>query len=340
MIDEAARVSDRLRFADVGDVTRRPYATADASALAGLMNAVESHAGGRPAYTAAGLDGLVKALVADPATDSTLVFEGPDSLIAAAFTTTPPAGGFRVYLSGGVRPDRRGLGIGRDLLARQVDRAREIHAARSLGSGSPGAAWQAEARTPEGDRDAARLFRRLGLAPIRYWFEMTAGTANPPRVPVPDGLRVEWYRSDMADALYRAHQDAFAQNWSFQRRDAASWARLTVDAPSFAPELSFLAYGGTGVLAGYLLAYRESDAARAYVGQVGVLPSWRRRGLAGAMLARMLTAAGETGRSTVGLSVDAASPTGAVAVYERVGFRVESTAVTHGVSIGAGGEQG
>jgi len=305
-------------------VFRRPYAVTDAAALADLMNIIEAHAGGQPAYTGATLDGLVRALVADPTTDSILVFDGGGTdLIAAAFTTTPPAGGFRVYLTGGVRPDRRGRGIGRDLLDWQVGRARAIHAARA-----PGIAWQAEARTPQGDRDAARLFHRLGLPPARYWFEMAADTANPPRLPVPDGLRVAAYQVGDADAVYRAHHDAFAANWAFQQRDQASWERLTVGAASFAPELSVLAYEGDRV-AGYLLAYGRSDPARAYVGQVGVLPPWRRRGLAGAMLARTLATAAATCRGTVELSVDAASATGAVAVYERVGFKVESTAVTY-----------
>jgi ribosomal protein S18 acetylase RimI-like enzyme len=315
----------------VGELTKRAYSAADASALADLMNAIETHAGAQPAYTGPGLDGLVKALVSDPETDSVLVFDDDAALIAAAFTTTPPAGGFRVYLTGGVHPDRRGRGLGRELLAWQVERARQIHAARS-----PGIAWQAEARTPQGDHDAARLFGRLGLPPVRYWFEMSAQVADPPPLQELAGLHIAPYSPEYDEAVYQAHQDAFAQNWAFQRRDRESWTRLTVGAASFAPELSFLVYGSDSVsagLAGYLLAYRGSDPARAYVGQIGVLPAHRRRGLAGAMLAAALAAAAEAGRSTVGLSVDAASPTGAVSVYERAGFHVESTAVTYAVTI-------
>jgi hypothetical protein len=55
-----------------------------------------------------------------------MVFSG-GALIAAGFTTTPPEGGFKLYLTGGVHPDRRGRGLGRRILRRHLDRAVQIH---------------------------------------------------------------------------------------------------------------------------------------------------------------------------------------------------------------------
>jgi GNAT superfamily N-acetyltransferase len=76
------------------------------------------------------------------------------------------------------------------------------------------------------------------------------------------------------------------------------------------------------------LCYDDAIADQIYIGQVGVRRPWRRRGLAAAMLTHVLKLAANAGRTTAALDVDAASLTGAVGVYERVGFHTEHTLVT------------
>jgi ribosomal protein S18 acetylase RimI-like enzyme len=97
--------------------------------------------------------------------------------------------------------------------------------------------------------------------------------------------------------------------------------------------LSVLATDGPEI-AGYVLAYDDAIAGRVYVGQVGVRQPWRRRGLATAMLSHVMRAAGGVGRTSAALDVDAANPTGAVGVYERVGFETVSRMVTYSRALG------
>jgi mycothiol synthase len=312
----------------VRDVLTRGYEAADAPALAELMNLIEEHAGGRPCYLADELQELISALVRDPARDSSMLFGPGGELVAAGFTTTPPAGGHRIYLTGGVHPRWRGRGIGRAVLGRHLARAMEIHDELA-----PDAAWTAESRTPLGGEDAARLYRRFGMTPLRYWFEMAAPTAGAAALAVPPGVRVAAYSAEHEVALYSTHMEAFADNWGHQQRDLASWVALTVRSTRFLPELSRLAFEG-GELIGYVLTYRHPEPDRVYVGHVGVRRPWRKRGLAGAMLADVLAAAGRAGYKQVALDVDADSPTGAVGVYERVGFAVELSSVSYSIPIG------
>lgn len=91
---------------------------------------------------------------------------------------------------------------------------------------------------PLGDEAAIRLYRRFGLTPLRYWFEMVASTAEVPAVALPDGLRVVPYSAEYEQGLYAAHMEAFADNWGHQHRDLPGWAALTVRAKGFLPELS------------------------------------------------------------------------------------------------------
>jgi mycothiol synthase len=314
----------------VRDVLWRGYEATDVPALAELMNTIEEHAGGKASYTVEELQGLISTLVRDPATDSSMLFAPGGELVAAGFTTTPPAGGSRVYLTGGVHPDWRGRGFGRAVLERHLSRALEIHEAMA-----PDVGWTAESRIGVHGEDAIKLYRRFGMAPLRYWFEMRALARRAPAYAVPDGMRLVPYSAEHELALYTAHMEAFADNWGHQHRDLASWVGLTVRSKRFQPRYAMLAFEGDE-LVGYVLTYRYPDPAAVYVGQIGVRRPWRKHGLASALLAGVLDTAARNDRTQVVLHVDADSPTGAVGVYERAGFAVRFSSVTYSISLPEG----
>jgi GNAT superfamily N-acetyltransferase len=302
------------------DVIERPLEPADADAAAAMFNVIDAAFGRQPALTAAVMDGFITTWVVSPATNSRLVFEG-DTLVAGAFVCAPPAGGHMVDLIGGVVPAARGQGIGRGLLDWQLTRAREIRAA--AGASQP---WEAHAEASSNDESALALLGRFGFSPVRYAFDMIAATRDLPDQ-APPGLTIATYDADLAPAVHAAHVEAFADHWGFQPRPFEMWAPATVDSANFVRELSVVATSGAEV-AGYVLAYNDAIADQVYIGQVGVRRPWRRQGLAGAMLARVLSLAAAAGRTTAALDVDAASQTGAVGVYERVGFQAVHTLVT------------
>jgi mycothiol synthase len=302
----------------VGELTMREYRTGDAQALTDLYNTVERAAGGHPGYIAVETAELVEALVTDPARDTRLYFAPDGTVAAAGVVPTPPEGGFRVDLFGGVHPDWRGRGLGRDVLSWQLARTAEIHDAVA-----PDAEWQAEVGALVDDHTAQRLFERLGLAPVRYFFEMVASTKDVPAVALPARLRAEPYRPEVERALHAAHMEAFQDHWGYQSRGYEDWCAITVRSEGFRPELSRVAFDGDEI-AGYVLTYADAQPDRCYIGQVGTKRPWRRRGLAGALLSEIMTTASGAGVEFMGLGVDADSLTGAVGVYERVGFEVES----------------
>jgi mycothiol synthase len=77
----------------------------------------------------------------------------------------------------------------------------------------------------------------------------------------------------------------------------------------------------------YALGYEyEADTAATgvrdcYLGQIGTRRDWRGRGAARALIANTLTIAARDGYQRASLGVDAANPTGALGLYERIGFR-------------------
>lgn len=302
------------------DLQTRPYESTDADGVTVMLNAIDA-AVGRPAVLTASLvDEFIRGHVVDATTDSRVVLSGPD-VVAAGFVSTPPEGGHRLDVVGGVAPKARGQGLGRTLLEWQVRRAEEIHAATA-----PDARWEAHADVAQLDDTAVALLARFGFTPVRYAFDMAASTANVADIPAPDGVTITAYDADPR-LLHEAHMEAFADHWGHQHRPFDAWFPTTVGSSVFNRALSVVAMAGSDI-AGYTLCYDDAIADQIYIGQVGVRRAWRRRGLAAAMLTHVLRLAAEAGRTRAALDVDAESLTGAVGVYERVGFHTGHTIVT------------
>jgi ribosomal protein S18 acetylase RimI-like enzyme len=307
----------------MGELTTRGYRPADAADLSDFFNLLESAAGGHPGNTAERIGAMLAATLRDPAADSRLLFAPDGALVAVGLVPAPPDGGNLVDLYGGVHPGWRGRGIGCDLLGWQLARSADLR--RLL---APDAEWEAETAAIVGDEATDRLMARLGLPPVRYFSDMVAPTAGAPSAPLPAGLRSEPFREELSRALHAAHMETFADHWGFQRRGFEEWLPFTLASGQFRPDLSRIAFDGADI-AGYLLSYDHISPDRLYIGQVGTRRPWRRRGLAGALLAEVLAAAAGAGKDLAGLVVDADSPTGAVGVYERVGFAVEYRALAY-----------
>ena len=94
----------------------------------------------------------------------------------------------------------------------------------------------------------------------------------------------------------------------------------------FRPDLSRLAVED-GAVIGYVLAYvYEADTAargtrQVVLGQIGVLPPARGRGVASALITEVLEAAARNDCESAGLGVDTENVTGALGLYEGLGFR-------------------
>jgi GNAT superfamily N-acetyltransferase len=314
------------------DFHTRPYAPGDATAVAELINLLSAAGGGHAAHVASEIEDLVHHEVRDVAADTRVVIDADGRLAAVAFVPLPPDGGDRLELVGGVHPDRRGAGLGRQLLAWQLERAAARHAELA-----PGATWHAQVIAGDADAAPIRLYERSGFTVARYFLEMSAPTTPAPVAEPPAGLRLAPYDPALERAVHAAHTAAFRDLWGYQERTFDAWAPLTVRSSAFLPALSRLALAGSEI-AGYALVYASETPGRLYVGQVGTAPHRRRAGIASALLAGMLGAAGRAGYTTAGLDTDAANPTGAAGVYAKVGFTVDHRVVAYRRPIGTGSE--
>jgi len=272
------------------------------------------------------VDELVERLDApgvERATDSRLGV-GPAGDIRAwglVETRGEPAELDRVWVWGGVHPDHRGRGLGRELLAWQVERAGAVH--RATWPDRPGVA---EAMAPGGSSGHERLFARMGFSVLRWWLDLGLPLADLPPVPdAPDGVRFVPYAEVDDEAVRLAFNASWADHWGSRQRDPEGWAKEMVGSSVFRPDLSSVAVAGDEVVALLLTdRYPQDDEVRghaeAWIGTLGTRREWRGRGVASGLIVRALHAYRADGLDHAMIGVDADSLTGAAALYRGLGF--------------------
>lgn len=224
---------------------------------------------------------------------------------------------------GAVLPAWRRRGIGRALLAENERCSRLLAGAHQTDRPLVFGSWTSDRMT-----GAIALLRNSGFEPARWFFEMTRPLTEPiPDLPLPDGLELRPVTADMIMQVWHADVEAFRDHWGgFDSSDEA--LQRWTDRPSFDPSLWAIAYDGDEVAGGVVNAIdAEENAAlgvqRGWLHSVFTRRPWRRRGLARALIARSLVLLRERGMDTGILGVDADNPTGALGLYEGIGFAVE-----------------
>ena len=155
------------------------------------------------------------------------------------------------------------------------------------------------------DREILRMWRLLdGEVPAPTWA---------------DGATVRSYTDADAERVH-ALLDAQYAEWdqSYVPRSHEGWLSFMTAHADFDPDLWFLVERD-GELVACALHWKESRG-RGWVKDIVVRQPERRRGLAKALLQHAFRAYAARGAERVGLKVDSTNQTGALQLYERLGF--------------------
>jgi mycothiol synthase len=230
--------------------------------------------------------------------------------------------GCRLYKAlGFVHPDWRRKGLGAAMLCYNEDRLRAMAGAHPAG--------EKRFRTWATDREygALALFACFGYEPVRHYIEMVRPIDAPlPAAPMPPSLDVRPVEPGHIRAIWEAKEEALRDHWGYApatEQDYERWTRSRL----FAPHLWKVAWDGDQV-AGMVLnrldeAQNEKyDRKRGYAYGIFVRRPWRRRGLARSLLVQSIEMFGTMGMEETGLGVDTQNPSGALHLYESVGYRM------------------
>jgi mycothiol synthase len=187
-----------------------------------------------------------------------------------------------------------------------------------------------ECWTGHGETDWIALLESEGYRAVRYGFEMVRPNLEDiPDDSLPVGLEVRPVQPEHIHQIWNAAREAFRDHWGFCEEEWAKdgWFASWQQSPTFKPELWQVAWDGDHV-AGMVLNFideaenQEFGRQRGYTETICVRRPWRRRGLARALIARSLALHKEQGMTEAGLGVDAENPSGALQLYESMGYTV------------------
>jgi mycothiol synthase len=310
--------------------TSRPLTPDDVDAVAGLLQAAEKVDDTGENLEADDLTEWWVDELVDLGRDGVAVHGADGGLVAFAVAIAPPT--FRdalsVHLEGRVHPEHRRRGIGRALLRWQLARGAEISAERH-----PEAPARLAVGVVESMAGLEALVRSEGLVAERWYRLMERPLLELPAPPDLDDVELARFEWDRDDEVRRAHNAAFTRHHGSSERDPQSWQVMFTGQRAFRPDLSTLALVDGGVAA-YALVYvydsdtRATGVPDAHFGQIGTLPEHRGRGLASAAVTASLRAAAAGGCGRASLQVDSDNVTGALRLYEGLGFTTRRSSVS------------
>jgi mycothiol synthase len=310
-------------------VTLRPLGTDDIPILARHLAAVEAVDRTGEHYNE---DDLVEEF-ANPdievGKDIVGAFDGDDLVGYFAVYPRSQDGTYqKIHVEGSVRPDRRGEGVGAVLVEAMLARADEAHAEKH-----PELPAKLTLTGVSSNESQVRLMADFGLVPERYNFVMRTTLGEVPEPPaMPPGIELRRYEPSYSAAMLAAHNEAFVDHPNFTPWTDVMWKQWVTDSRNFRPELSLVAVDRerpervvSYIQSNEFDAYFQVTGRReAYVAKVGTIREYRGRGLGSAMLRHALAGYQRAGFDEASLDVDSENPTGALGIYERAGFEVES----------------
>lgn len=259
----------------------------------------------------------------DPRRDVTIAEVDGRSVAVTKREWVDTTDGLREYrLDGAVDPAWRRRGIGTALLRESERRQRELAATHVTANPRVLGSWCGDTQV-----GAAAILRAAGFAPARWFFEMTrpalGGVAT---LPLPEGLELRPIERDRAKQVWDADVEAFGDHWGGFDQSDEHLQRWLSD-PSTDLSLWVVAFDGDEVAGGIINAIDASEndllgLRRGWLASVFTRRPWRGRGLATALIAHSLVLLHERGMTSAALGVDADNPSGALGIYERMGFEV------------------
>ncbi len=264
----------------------------------------------------------------DPRLDSIFAEVG-GRLVAYGEASRSVRAGTAVYSTNGiVHPEWRRRGLGRAILRHDERRLREIALSHEDAGGRILNAW-----IDDDAGGAQQLLEAEGYHPVRYGFAMRRPNLDDlPEAPLPEGIEIRPVRPEDHRAIYDADTDAFLDHWEARERTEEDFVAMFAE-PFLDTSAWRVGWDGDQVAGSVMPTVWRSEnerlgIRRAWLEHISVRRPWRRRGLARALIVSALEGLRANGLDEAMLGVDGENPTGALALYEALGFSVKARGST------------
>jgi mycothiol synthase len=245
-------------------------------------------------------------------------------------------GNYRYAHHGFVLPEWKGRGIGRALI-------RHAEAVlRAIATQHPAAARKNfQVFVESGRTDSIRLLEQEGYTPARYFYEMRRDHLdNLPNYELPQGIEARPVQPEHYRAIWDALVEGFREHWGEEDHGEDDYLRW-LKRPHFQPHLWHVAWDGDRVVSMVINQINEAENAqynrrRGFTDDIATLKEYRGRGIAQALIVRGLRQFREMGMTEASLGVDAENATGALRLYEKLGYQPIKTLIAYRKQLATG----
>lgn len=174
----------------------------------------------------------------------------------------------------------------------------------------------------------AEIIKNLGYDPIRYSIGMSRSLENLPEAELPEGIEVRPVDTQDVRKIWDASIEAFRDHWGFSMPKEEDFISYQ-GSKYFQPDLWQVAWKGDQIV-GSVLNYIDHDynqkfnRKRGWTEEITTHREWRQRGIARALIVRSMHMHKTKGMTEVALGVDSNNPTGALKLYESLGYQKEN----------------
>lgn len=259
--------------------------------------------------------------------DSLVALDVTGTLVGLMWVFVPPepVGEIPASLTALVHPAHRQRGIGHYLQTWGEKRAAERlsnHAESGLRR-----LYRVGARDSQLDR--LKLFKEYGYGESRAIYRMRRDLHQPisPLV-LPANIKFLTYQPEHDALAWRAIDESFEDHWGHQPLTFDEWHLYYTHSPDFRADLTVIALDTerNEVAAACMMKVVADEVAStgmkiAWLLAIGVRRPWRKMGLGAALVSQAMLNCRAAGLDYLRLGVDSDNPTGALRLYERLGFR-------------------
>jgi ribosomal protein S18 acetylase RimI-like enzyme len=181
------------------------------------------------------------------------------------------------------------------------------------------------------DLHRMRLLESFGYKAVRWYFSMWRDLNELPEVELPEGIEVRPALPSEYHKVWERANEAFSEHWGFvepREEDYQNWK----EGRWFQPMLWQVAWVD-GEPVGQVENYVDSveneklGRLRGYTEGISVLKAYRGKGIARALIARSLHMLKALNLQEAALTVDSGNASGALRLYESMGYRTYRTTV-------------
>lgn len=191
-------------------------------------------------------------------------------------------------------------------------------------------------QSPEYAAYGQQVLERNGFKPVRYWFKMARDLSQPIAEPqLPEGYTLRHTEGPAEAAKWvDVFNQSFVDHWNHHDETVESHGHFLENDPNYVKERDLVAIAPDGTWAALCFCWidpKDNEVKRRMEGWIDILGTrrgFRKMGLGTAMLLAGMNKLKAEGMDTAVLGVDAENPSGALRLYEAVGFQKVSSKTT------------